>query len=956
MVLQAGLVALLSRLGAGDDIAVGSPIAGRTDAALDDLIGFFVNTLVLRTDSSGNPSFRELVARVRAGNLAAYAHQDMPFERLVEVLNPARSMSRHPLFQVMLVFAPDQGDAALDLPGIDVAPQPVANASAKFDLSLSLAERRGAGGMPAGIDAVLEYAVDLFDEITVATLGARLVRLLARAVAAPDRALGSIDLLDASERDTILRDWNDHSDGASLATLDLQATLPELFAAQAARTPDAVALVFGGRTVSYAGLDADANRLAHHLRALGVGPETIVGLCVERTPEMLVGILGILRAGGAYLPLDPVNPQDRVAFMLADAGASVLVTQSALKDHLPQAGGATIVRLDADWPTIERHPATAPPIAIDPLHPAYVIYTSGSTGSPKGVMVAHRNVVRLFATTERYFNFNATDVWTLFHSFAFDFTVWEIWGALLYGGRLVIVPYEVSRSPLEFLSLLSRERVTILNQTPSAFYQLMQADRESGGKPLALRSVVFGGEALDLRRLTDWYARHADDAPTLVNMYGITETTVHVSYRELDEATVAANAGSLIGRGIPDLRVYILDNGLEPVPAGVTGELYVAGEGLSRGYLNRAGLTAERFVADPHGGARRAYVPHRRPGALAVRRRAGVPRPCRRAGEAPRLPDRAWRDRGGAAPAGRHLAGGGDRPRRWRRPAAGRLRGSCRRRHARSQPHCALRCRSGCRTTWSRRLWSAAALAAHAERQARPPGAAGAGAGSGRIRIGRRATRRRRSSASCSPRFCGCPRVGVDDNFFELGGHSLLATRLISRIRAVLNVEVAIRSLFEAPSVARWRRSLPAKSTALRAPLVPQPRPAEIPLSYAQRRLWFLERLEGTSGTYLIPMAVRLTGALDREALQAALGDLVERHESLRTIVPDRLGVPRQVVLVPSQARPALQIVAARRDGLAGGAAAPLPVAASICRARRRCGRICSSWAATRPGRTSRCC
>ena len=329
-----------------------------------------------------------------------------------------------------------------------------------------------------------------------------------------------------------------------------------------------------------------------------------MGLCVERSPEMLIGLLGILKAGGAYLPLDPAYPIERLNFMVADAGCTVLVTQHALLGRLPEtiAADAHVVQLDTDWPSISRQPGTVPRVELGPRHPAYVIYTSGSTGSPKGVVVEHCNVVRLFAATDRYFRFDSDDVWTLFHSFAFDFSVWEIWGALLYGGRVVVVPYEVSRSPTEFLRLLSRERVTVLNQTPSAFYQLMQADRESGQgeNPLALRSVVFGGEALDLKRLVDWYPRHPEDAPALVNMYGITETTVHVSYRVLDQATVAANAGSLIGRGLPDLRVYVLDDGLEPVPAGVVGELYVAGAGLSRGYLNRAGLTAERFVADPH--------------------------------------------------------------------------------------------------------------------------------------------------------------------------------------------------------------------------------------------------------------------------------------------------------------------------------------------------------------------
>ena len=321
MVLQAGLAALLTRLGSGEDIAIGSPIAGRTDSALDELVGFFVNTLVLRTDTSGNPSFRELVGRVRAGNLAAYGHQELPFERLVEVLNPARSLARHPLFQVMLVLQ-NNAAAGLELAGLDVRFEPVAGASAKFDLSLSLGERRGVDGSPAGISGTLEYASDLFEASSVAALGERLVRLLEAAVADPGRAIGSLELLAPAERHTILREWN------ATAHAVAPATLPELFAAQAAKTPAATAVVFEDQSLTYAELDARSSQLAHHLRALGVGPEVVVGLCVERSLEMLVGLLGILKAGGAYLPLDPAYPAERIAFMLDDARAPVLLTHS----------------------------------------------------------------------------------------------------------------------------------------------------------------------------------------------------------------------------------------------------------------------------------------------------------------------------------------------------------------------------------------------------------------------------------------------------------------------------------------------------------------------------------------------------------------------------------------------------------------------------------------------------
>jgi non-ribosomal peptide synthetase component F len=379
MVLQAGVAALLSRLGAGQDIALGSPIAGRSEAALEELVGLFVNTLVLRTDVSGNPGFSELLGRVRAGNLLAYSHQELPFERLVEVLNPPRSLSRHPLFQVMLAFQ-SQAMPALELEGVAVRAEPVETASAKFDLSVSLSEHRSAGGAALGIEGVVEYSSDLFERGSVEVLGQRLLRLLCAAVADPGRAIGGLEILSGAERAQLLEGWNDTARAVS------GPSLPALFAAQALRTPQAVALVCGERRLSYAALASHAHRLAHHLRGLGVGPETVVGLCVERSPEMLIGLLGILSAGGAYLPLDPHYPPERLAFMLADAGAPVLVGEARLLDRLPS-GGAALVRLDADWPQIAREPEQAPAPDLEPQHPAYVIYTSGSTGTPKGVVV-----------------------------------------------------------------------------------------------------------------------------------------------------------------------------------------------------------------------------------------------------------------------------------------------------------------------------------------------------------------------------------------------------------------------------------------------------------------------------------------------------------------------------------------------------------------------------------------
>jgi amino acid adenylation domain-containing protein len=377
--------------------------------------------------------------------------------------------------------------------------------------------------------------------------------------------------------------------------------LHHLFAQQVRHAPDAVALVFDGGAFSYGELDKRANRLAHRLRRRGIGPDVLVGLCAERSAELIIGILAILKAGGAYVPLDPAYPRERLALMLEEAQVPVLVTQSHLAGRLGEYRGKMVFTDES-----EATPDTPPANDVKADHLAYVIFTSGSTGRPKGVMVRHRNVVRLFRATQSFFRFHAGDVWTLFHSFAFDFSVWELWGALLYGGRLVVVPYATSRSARAFYDLLVSERVSVLNQTPSAFRQLMQAEaavspnREAHGKDeLALRWIIFGGEALALPSLRPWFERHGDQRPRLVNMYGITETTVHVTCRPLTRADADAGLGSVIGTPLPGWRIHLLDARGRTVPPGEIGEIYVGGEGVARGYLNRPELTAQRFIRDP---------------------------------------------------------------------------------------------------------------------------------------------------------------------------------------------------------------------------------------------------------------------------------------------------------------------------------------------------------------------
>jgi amino acid adenylation domain-containing protein len=597
MTMFAAFNTLLYRYTAREDILVGSGIANRRWSEIENLLGMIINTLVLRTDLSGNPSFRELVQRVRAVCLQAYAHQDLPFEKVVEELKPERSLSYNPIFQVMFSFM-DAPTRELLLPGLTLEVINAHNRSAKFDLNIVVIPHteqligQAAGTEPSEITVLWEYSTDIYDDPTIARMLCHFENLLRAVVANGAQPISELPLLTEAEHRQIMTEWNDPR-----TRYPQDNSLGQLFEIQVARANDAVAVVYHDLHLTFLGLNERANQLAHHLRFLGLGPERIVAICLDRSVDFIVAILAVLKAGGAYLPLDPAYPKDRLAFMVDDSQAAFLITDRLLLDrfdHLP----AHLVCLDSDSETISRHSADNLNSGALTDNAAYIIYTSGSTGTPKGMVISHNNVARLFAATEGYFHFDDREVWTLFHSFAFDFSVWELWGALLYGGRLVVVPYLLSRRPDSFLELLCEHRVTILNQTPSAFAQLSQeALANLPGAGLALRAVIFGGEALEVESLQGWAHRFRDIE--MVNMYGITETTVHVTHERLSYEEITQSRGSLIGRPIADLQVYLLDRHLAPVPIGVAGEIYVGGEGIGRGYLRRAGLTAERMLPDP---------------------------------------------------------------------------------------------------------------------------------------------------------------------------------------------------------------------------------------------------------------------------------------------------------------------------------------------------------------------
>ncbi|MGD7093980.1 non-ribosomal peptide synthetase DhbF [Bacillus subtilis] len=893
MVLQSGLAALLTRLGAGTDIPIGSPIAGRNDDALGDLVGLFINTLVLRTDTSGDPSFRELLDRVRKVNLAAYDNQDLPFERLVEVLNPARSRATHPLFQIMLAFQ-NTPDAELHLPDMESSLRINSVGSAKFDLTLEISEDRLADGTPNGMEGLLEYSTDLFKRETAQALADRLMRLLEAAESDPDKQIGNLDILAPEERSSMVTDWQSVSEKIP------HACLPEQFEKQAALRPDAIAVVYENQALNYAELNERANRLARMLISEGVGPEQFVALALPRSLEMAVGLLAVLKAGAAYLPLDPDYPADRIAFMLKDAQPAFIMTNTKAADHIPPVENVPKIVLD-DPELAEKlntYPAENPKNKdrtqpLSPLNTAYVIYTSGSTGVPKGVMIPHQNVTRLFAATEHWFRFSSDDIWTMFHSYAFDFSVWEIWGPLLHGGRLVIVPHHVSRSPEAFLRLLVKEGVTVLNQTPSAFYQFMQAEREQPdlGQALSLRYVIFGGEALELSRLEDWYNRHPENRPQLINMYGITETTVHVSYIELDRSMAALRANSLIGCGIPDLGVYVLDERLQPVPPGVAGELYVSGAGLARGYLGRPGLTSERFIADPFGPpGTRMY----RTGDVA-RLRADVSLDY--VGRA----DHQVKIRGFRIELGEIEAALVQHPQledaavivREDQPGDKRLA-------AYVIPSEETFDTAELRKYAAERLPDYMVPAAFMtmkelpltpngklDRKALPaPDFAAAVTGRG--------PRTPQEEILCDlfMEVLHLPRVGIDDRFFDLGGHSLLAVQLMSRIREALGVELSIGNLFEAPTVAGLaeRLEMGSSQSALDV-LLPLRTSGDKPPLFcvhpAGGLSWCYAGLMTNIGTDYPIYGLQARGIGQREELPKTLDDMAADYiKQIRTVQP----------------------------------------------------------------------
>ncbi|WP_344515750.1 amino acid adenylation domain-containing protein, partial [Dactylosporangium maewongense] len=888
MVLQASLAVLLSKLGAGTDIPIGAAVAGRTDQALDDLVGYFVNTLVMRTDLSGDPTFAELLGRVRETSLTAFEHQDVPFERLVEELSPARSLARHPLFQVMLTVQ-NTADGRLELPGAAIGPAATSAELevAKFDLDWIVVETFDTDGAAAGLRGVLTGSVDLFDAGTVESIARWWQRALQAVVADPSMPVSAVDVLDAAEREQVLFGWNDASAVAEVP-------LPELFAGQVARTPDAVALRSDGASLTFAELEERSNRMARYLTGMGVGAESVVGLCLPRGVDLIVALLAVVKAGGAYLPIDPELPVERIRFVLADARAAVLLGFEDVLDELPS-GRVRAVALDDPRVAGAVSGLSGAPVGVrvSPEQAAYVMYTSGSTGVPKGVVVPHRAVVRLVRPAG-YVDLGAGDVVAHLASASFDAATFEVWGALLNGATLAVAR-PGAMSVAELRAFLAEHRVGTAWMTAGWFHQVVGADIEALAP---VRQVLAGGDVLS----TAACRKVLEELPgvRLVNGYGPTENTTFTAVHTIRPQDVLDGGSVPIGGPIAGTQAYVLDERLAPVPVGVAGELYVAGAGLARGYVGQSGLTAERFVADPFdddGG--RLY----RTGDVVRWTGEGVLAFVGRGDEQVKI--RGFRVEPGeieaaltahpqvaqAAVIAREDTTGDKRLVAYVVPAdrAGdldTLPGTLREFAADRLPDymvpSAVVVLAELPLTQNGKL----------DRRLLPAPDFGAAAGAGPAPAGIHEELLCQAFAEV----LDLDHVGVDDDFFALGGHSLLAVRLMSRVRAVFGVELSLRALFEASTPAGLARRLPGAEVA-RPALVPWARPERLPLSFAQQRLWFIEQLEGPSTLYNLVTVLGLSGEVDPHAMAAALRDVINRHEVLRTVFPTADGEPYQKII-----------------------------------------------------------
>ncbi|WP_237747838.1 non-ribosomal peptide synthetase [Planktothrix mougeotii] len=871
MTLLAAFDALLYRYTGSSDILVGTPIANRNRGEIEGLIGFFVNTLVLRTDLADNPSFSQLLTRVREVAMDAYAHQDLPFEMLVEALQPERDLSHTPLFQVAFVLQ-NTPRSEIEMTGLKVTDLPLENTTAKFDLTLAMVHTDNA------LKGVWEYNTDLFDSGTIERLAGHFVNLLAGIVANPQAQISQLPLLTEVEQQQLLIEWN-----------NTQVDYPQikcihtLFEEQAERTPDAIAVVFENQQLTYAELNGRANQLAHYLQKLGVKSDTLVGICVERSLEMIVGLLGILKAGGAYLPLDPEYPQERLSFMLEDSQVEVLLTQNKLVKLLAQ-NQEYIVCLDGDWQNISQANENNLNITITPNNLAYVIYTSGSTGQPKGVYCNHLGVVNLYTDFQTKKPLSVGDRCSLWTSLNFDVSVYEVFSALLSGATLHITPEFIRSDAFKFINWLYSEQISSAYIPPFMLNNFSDC-LEQAVNHISLRRLLVGVEPINEKLLISISQRIP--GLQIINGYGPTETTICSTLYSIKTETIS-NGNTPIGKPLQNTKIYLLDKQMQPVPIGVQGELHIGGAGLARGYLNRPQLNAEKFIPNPFDKAKGSKL--YKTGDLARYLPDGNIEYLGRIDNQVKI--RGFRIELGEIEA---VIGQNEDVQsacviaREDSPGDKRLVA-----YLVPQPEIILTINE-IRQFLKAKLPDYMVPNAFVILEALPLTPNG--------KIDRRALPApdlQGKGEYIAPRnpieekiaqiwaeVLKLERVSIEDNFFELGGHSLLATQVISRCQEAFEIALPLRYLFESPTIAQLSAVILKElqtGSGLKLPaIVPLNRQDDIPLSWAQERLWFVNQLEGESGAYTIDLTMRLLGNLNVKALEKAFQAIIQRHEPLRT-------------------------------------------------------------------------
>jgi amino acid adenylation domain-containing protein len=901
MTLLAFWQALLARYSGEQDIAVGTPVANRHQVATEPLIGFFVNTLVMRSQVEATGGFRSLLKQIKEAALGAYANQDLPFDQLVEELRPDRRAGSTPLFQVMFALHSAYRHA-LEAPGLklqlvsgELDPRP-----AKFDLFLALEET------VEGLNGTLSYDADLFSEATMRRIASHFERLIEGAVSDPERSLWTLPLLDQTERTRLLVDWNDTE-----TSYPRESAIHELFEAQAEARPDAIAVDFEDQQITYDELNRKANQLAHYLASQGAGPEAIVGVCLDRSVELVTALIAVLKAGSAYAPLDSQYPQPRLSFMVEDTRAEILITSGSLR-HRFAGTNSRIVCIDEEQKAISARSETNPnfPVTADRL--AYVIYTSGSTGTPKGAAVIHRNVVRLVRNTN-YVSFQPEEVFLQFAPASFDASTFEIWGSLLNGARLVVMPPQTP-SLEELGAALRQHEVMTLWLTAGLFHQMVEQRLDDLA---GVTQLLAGGDVLSAPHVKKALAGRA--GARLINGYGPTEATTFTCCHVMQSGEQISTSVP-IGKPIANTTAYVLDAESEPSSTGVIGELYAGGAGIGRGYLNAPDLTAEKFGPDPFSGDAGARL--YRTGDRVRYGESGVIEFCGRRDDQVKI--RGFRIETGeieavlnehplvsdSAVIAKAEANGDKRLVAYiaaKDVSANDLRGWLRTRLPEYMMPSMFAILDSLPLTPNGKI----------DRRALPePDFTRPILGEA---FGAPRTPSEEIMAGICEEVLGIESVGIHDDFFELGGHSLLATQVVSRTRKSFKVDVPLKFLFEFPTVAGFCGRIDEASRAglmlERPPMVPMMRDGEAPLSFAQQRLWFLHQMDQDSPAYNIPAAIRLDGVLRIEALEAALTEVIQRHEVLRTTFSVVDSQVTQVILPSSGFR----LLMIELDGLAFG-------------------------------------